>query len=729
MTTIDTRPDSDVGEQEHSGTTDERLPKLAIGSTIPDTRLQIVRWLGQGGMGVVFEVRHLDIERRYAAKLLNVAKSPARMQRFRNEARTISRIGSPWIVEIFDFKELSDGRLMYLMELVEGPSLYSLVREHGPLPLPRLLGLARQVCKGLHDAHTRGFVHRDVKPENIMLGTDADGREQVKLVDFGLAALLDGPSVSTTSGTPAYMSPEQCQGLDTDVRSDIYSLGVTLYELACGQLPFAAEDEGTLRAAHLGDIATPPSSLLRRLPAAFDRVVARCLAKDPDQRYPSAAELEAALLELQLELSLRTVADHLPAPQLSDERRTRRLDDGLAALRNAEQQAERRRVVVGAVLSLAIVLAAGVGWQLESHERAAEIAEGQRELERLAARAREAAAHARWVYPTSAEPTAETAYRILGELEDVELPGARELGRSLREEFASTLVGLGDAYWDRAGGREFAKEFYAQALIFEPDHAHALRHVELTPLMLLELIDRASRAEFSPAQLAMLDPLASLAEPDPDARMHKLGAVREHQQLPPRTAAALDLLIAELGGPPAREDVPPELSRGHTGNGSGATLDDETEADDERETEADVEPEVEPAPEPASQPEPPRESEPSTTSTLASARAAYDSGRDDEATRLYQQLLARDRNNLDALVGLYRIAFDHGDFREALAYARRAAQLRPKRADLRLGVGDACMKVLDYACARSHYEAAAQLGDRQAPKRLELLDARIGGVN
>src|SRR5690606_1181839 len=134
---------------------------------------------------------------------------------------------------------------------------------------------------------------------------------------------------------------------------------------------------------------------------------------------------------------------------------------------------------------------------------------------------------------------------------------------------------------------------------------------------LLELIDRASRVEFSPAQLAMLDPLASLAEPDPDARMHKLGEVREHEQLPPRTAAALDLLIAELGGPPPQKDVPPELSRGRTGNGSDATFD-ETKGDDETE----VEPAPEPEPQP--QPQPQRESKPSTASTLASARAAYD---------------------------------------------------------------------------------------------------------
>ena len=207
---INTQPDSDHGSLNTAA--EERLPKLAIGSIIPDTRLRIVRWLGQGGMGVVFEVEHLDIERRYAAKLLNVAKSPARTRRFREEARTISQIGSPWIVEIFDFKELPDGRLMYLMELVPGPSLYALQRDEGPPSVPRLLGLARQVCKGLHDAHADGFVHRDIKPENIMLGVDEHGREQVKLVDFGLAGCWQARRSRTTAGRRHTCRPSNVSG-------------------------------------------------------------------------------------------------------------------------------------------------------------------------------------------------------------------------------------------------------------------------------------------------------------------------------------------------------------------------------------------------------------------------------------------------------------------------------------------------------------------------------------
>jgi serine/threonine protein kinase len=386
---------------------DERVPKLNVGSTIPGTRLRIIRWLGQGGMGVVFEVRHLDIERRYAAKLLSIAKNPARTRRFRDEARTISQIGSPWIVEIFDFKELADGRLMYVMELVPGPSLYALQRDEGPLPLPRLLGLARQVCKGLHDAHAVGFIHRDIKPENIMLGVDAEGREQVKLVDFGLAALLEGPKIANNSGTPAYMSPEQCRGLDADERTDIYSLGATLYELACGQLPFDGPDERTVRASHLGTQPRPPSERFPgSIPPGLDQIILRCMAKQPSDRYASAAELEAALIELQLELRVRTPFDDLPTPKLEDARRQRRLDEGLLHLRSSEQQAERRRMLVGVTLLLVVAVSAAIGWKYEAQGREQAMSLGQREIETLSNRARSAAARASWVYPPSTDPRA-----------------------------------------------------------------------------------------------------------------------------------------------------------------------------------------------------------------------------------------------------------------------------------------------------------------------------------
>src|SRR5690554_2814363 len=284
----DTRPESLSRTSTGLGTEQgpkDHFTKLTPGNVIPDTRLEIIRWLGQGGMGTVFEVRHLDIDRHFAAKLLHRSESIARARRFRREAKTIGSIGSPWIVEIFDFKELPDGRLMYLMELVDGPSLHQRQRQAGTIELGRLIGLARQICKGLADAHSRGFIHRDVKPENVMLATDGAGREQVKIVDFGLAGLLADPNESSRAGTPTYMSPEQCKGEPADARTDIYSLGVTLFELGSGRLPFIRDKVETLRDDHVLNQPIRPSAALaeqfpsRTLPPSFDALVLRCMAK------------------------------------------------------------------------------------------------------------------------------------------------------------------------------------------------------------------------------------------------------------------------------------------------------------------------------------------------------------------------------------------------------------------------------------------------------------------
>ena len=719
-----TRPESstrlsktDVGHEVIAA--EERDAKLSPGGVIPGTRLELVRWLGQGGMGVVFEVRHLDIERRYAAKLLHRSDSKRRARRFRDEARTISQIGSPWIVEIFDFKELPDGRLMYLMELVEGPSLLSLCTADEPVELPRLIALARQICKGLHDAHAEGFVHRDIKPDNIMLTTDPQGREHVKIVDFGLAALLEGPAEAKRAGTPAYMSPEQCLVREIDARSDIYSLGVTLYELACGRLPFVRDDDLTLFDDHVHNPPEPPSELApaRKLPSSIDELILRCLAKKPEQRFACAAELEAALIELQLELGVRTSWDALPAPKLDDEARRRRLDDGLARLRASSDLARRKRRWVALGLLAAIGLSAGGIWLAGADERAAVLAESDRQIEDIRERAQRAADAAHWVYPAPGET--ETAFRTLLELDAIEREAADSTRAQLSEEFASTLVSLGDAYWDRAESRGFAREFYAQALLFAPDHETARERAGLTPAALAEMHRRAAIPDFSEYELEAVEPLEVLALSDESERIEALvdmsadldakrpsaaaslerlidGFAQEHPELPLRVAQARGRGDGQPGSPtPVEESDEPEA---HASDGRGDT--------------------GEPRKEPRQRGD--------AKTLIKRAKSAYTSGRSDEAERLYHRTLALDEHNLPALIGLHHIHFDRGKYKDALAYAKQALALRPKRGDLNLFVGDSCMKVLDYSCARTHYEAARAAGDGRAEGRLELLDKRLG---
>ncbi|PRP91443.1 Serine/threonine-protein kinase PknB [Enhygromyxa salina] len=742
-----TRPDPIPGAPAKPGPAtrdDWLLPKLAPGSVIPETRLSIVRWLGQGGMGVVFEVRHLDIERRYAVKLLSLSQSFRSMRRFREEARTISQIGSPWIVEIFDFKELSDGRLMYLMELVDGVSLCAIGRDEGPLALPRLLGLARQICKGLHDAHEAGFVHRDVKPENVMVSTDARGREQVKLVDFGLAALAEGPRHGNNGGTPAYMSPEQCQGITADERADIYSLCVTLYELASGHLPFQTTDVDAMRTSHVITPPRPPSELVEGgLPSGLDKIILRGMSKDPELRYPSAAELEAALIELQLELGLRTAWDELPAPILTDEKRTQRLEEGLATMRGFERIAARRRTIVGVALLALFGVALALGWRNHLRAEAETVAEVQREIEGLSERAREAAAHARWVYPTVADPEAETAYRVVLELESLQLVGVEQTGATLRDEFADTLLGLGDNYWDREGGREFAWEFYVQALMFG-DHERVKQRVALSEASLLKLRERAAVGEFEPHELVATEPLVALAEGDEKLRYEKLAAVKRARRQQGRTSAEVDRLFDTLGaelpdelvrevaatlGPRAVAEPPElpvdafdvEVSEATDGELADAELAADVELGDGEPGAGQLNDAG-----PSHSSGPSRKHKSSNKAAVEAAQAAYEAGRNDEAERLFRQVLARNSRNVAALVGLHHIYFDRSDYRQALEFARRAVRLRPKRKDLHMFVGDSCTKIMDYGCARKHYQKAKGLGHSQAGQRLSLLEKRVG---
>ena len=708
-----------------SGELKGELPKLAPGSVIPGTRLKIVRWLGQGGVGVVFEVRHLDIERRFAAKLLNLPRNPKRTQRFRDEARTISQLGSPYIVEVFDFKELPDGRLMFVMELVDGESLTSECRTNGPLELSYLLAMARQVCKGLADAHDKGFLHRDVKPENIMVGPSGDGRPQVKLVDFGLATLQGASRSRNRGGTPAYMSPEQCQGLELDIRTDVYSLGVSLYELACGRLPFEGQDEQTVRRQHLSETARPPSERCEQaIPKAFDELVLRCMAKVPEERYASAVELEAALIELQLELGLRTTWDDMPVPVLEDERRTRRLSEGLAALREQGMRRVRRLRWVGIGALLLLGLGIALGFKVQVDARAQVEAQEQSALEGLRDRAVNAAARALWVYPSPEDPERETAYRVILEMETLSVPAAVSTGLELREEFSGALVQLGDNYWEVPGGKPFAAEFYTQALAFTPDHERAKERSGVGPIRLARFLTSAASAEFDDSYKRTAQVLSTLASASSEMIEDGLGQVLAREDTPAslrmdvsRVKRALDQGIvpgAEAGaGKPSENEVgsdePPEVEEtggpeaGETGEGGG----------DE--------------PVLAAEPGSGSRSDKEASKKLArSATSAYNSGKSKEAERLYRQALAKSARNVDALIGLHNIYFDRSDYRKALEYAERAVKVRPSQGSLRIYAGDACMKTLNYKCARKHYTQAKSLGVAKASKRLERLDEQTG---
>jgi serine/threonine protein kinase/Tol biopolymer transport system component len=295
-----------------------------IGSTISHYR--ILERLGGGGMGVVYKGWDLKLERYAAVKFLSPHRSGSEdfKRRFAREARTASRLEHPNICTVFETDETDEGRLFIAMAFCEGESLKRKI-ERGPLPLPQALGIAAQVASGLAAAHDKGVVHRDIKPGNVMVAEDG----RVKIVDFGIAHLADETRLTRTGdvmGTTAYISPEQFLSAETDHRADLWSLGVVLYEMLTGRLPWINGDEQELINAIVKRPARSLSTLRPGVPQALERVVARALAKRPADRYQRAAELQADLLaisELVAETALSGPYEQtlVEAPQPSRERR------------------------------------------------------------------------------------------------------------------------------------------------------------------------------------------------------------------------------------------------------------------------------------------------------------------------------------------------------------------------------------------------------------------------
>jgi eukaryotic-like serine/threonine-protein kinase len=265
-----------------------------IGSTISHYR--ILERLGGGGMGVVYKGWDLRLERYAAVKFLSPHRGGSEdfKRRFAREARTASRLEHPNICTVFETDETDDGRLFIAMAFCEGESLKRKI-ERGPLPLPQALAIAAQVAAGLAAAHDKGIVHRDVKPGNVMVAEDG----RVRIVDFGIARLADETRLTRTGdvmGTTAYISPEQFLSAETDHRADLWSLGVVLYEMLTGRLPWINGDERELINAIVKRPPRPISTLRPGVPQAVERVVARTLAKRPADRYQRAGELHADLL-------------------------------------------------------------------------------------------------------------------------------------------------------------------------------------------------------------------------------------------------------------------------------------------------------------------------------------------------------------------------------------------------------------------------------------------------
>ncbi|MGO9576220.1 MAG: serine/threonine-protein kinase [Terriglobales bacterium] len=256
-------------------------------------RYRIIALLGKGGMGEVYRADDLTLGQPVALKFLpeEASRDESLLERFRNEVRIARRVSHPNVCRVYDVGEV-DGHTFFTMEYVDGEDLASLLRRIGRLPQDKAIEIARQLCAGLAAAHAKGVLHRDLKPANIML----DGRGQVVITDFGLAGLNDQiQGADIRSGTPAYMSPEQLAGREVTARSDIYALGLVLYEIFTGKRAFTAE--ALAEVVRMRGEATPsrPSSVVKDLDPAVERVILRCLEPEPSRRPASALSVVGAL--------------------------------------------------------------------------------------------------------------------------------------------------------------------------------------------------------------------------------------------------------------------------------------------------------------------------------------------------------------------------------------------------------------------------------------------------
>ncbi len=273
--------------------------------------------LGEGGMGSVYRATHRMLARPAAIKLIRAEvlssqdprSADLAVARFKREADAAAKLRSPHTVELYDFGETEDGTLYFVMELLEGMDLETLVRKQGPIPQGRVIHIVRQVCDSLEEAHVSGLVHRDIKPANIHVGRVGLKHDFVKVLDFGLVKSVLPQSddamataIGLTPGTPAYLAPEMALGEPPDGRADLYGLGCVAYFLLTGQLVFQAANGLQMITKHIQEKPVPPSQRTELdVAPELDRVVLACLAKKPEDRPRSAAELERMLGEIEVE--------------------------------------------------------------------------------------------------------------------------------------------------------------------------------------------------------------------------------------------------------------------------------------------------------------------------------------------------------------------------------------------------------------------------------------------
>ncbi len=700
-------------------------------------RYLVVEPLGSGGLGQVYTAYDPELDRCVAVKVLrpDVAESDGAegdsgtgsgRDRLMREAKALARLAHPNVVAVHDVGRHGDD-VFIAMERVEGVTLSRWTQDQRR-PWKEIRDVFLGAGMGLAAAHEAGIVHRDFKPQNVIVSPD--GRPRV--LDFGLAramrqddrngqvslpraagfeptsshdALEEAITMAgTVMGTPQYMAPEQFEGSDsTGPAADQFGFCVALWMALYDQRPFEGAELPTLiESVRAGRISEPSDR--RGVPGWLHRVLLRGLARLADDRYPS-------------------------------------MNDLLAALQRDKRSRRRQWAALGIVAMVSGLGAGGVAFALQppltdEHRDGVEI---------MANEARAAAARSYYVYPAPDDEAGLTAYRKVLELEALDGPAedlADAQASELRQEFSSTLLRLGDRYFERDGGKAFAADYYAAALIFDPDNEHARGRTTLTPGELGQLRAQAAEGEFSAAELAAAASLAMLAAEDEQERRERLLALYAGDQAPSlSTSTRLEALLGDEEVEAVTRATAPRRPRRRPGASHdaqdaeqvflpvGVTEPTPSEGDTEGGTGGDTEGESDSGGERAEGRELPVPSrrDPAKANTLArQGVAAFKRGKFAESEALFHRALGHNRRNAMALGGLAELYFERGSYQKAVQYAAKAVNAAPRRAKYRIVLGDAYFKTLAYQSARREYVKAQELGHPSAGARLAQLNKRLG---
>ena len=737
---------------------------LPPGEIIPGTRYRVVMHVGAGAMGAVYLAEHVDLEKRVALKTLlaTSARDPQAIERFRQEARATSKIGNPFICDVTDFGELPDGQVFYVMEYIDGPSLRCVLDVDKSLGAERVIPILRQVCKALGAAHEKGIIHLDVKPDNIMLTTSGRRGGMVKVVDFGIAGLINAekppegvPAEDRLVGTPDYLPPERIRGKGYDHRSDIYSLGAMAYEMLTGSCPFWNEDLMTTISKQVTD---KPQPLRQRapeleIPEAIETVVLQMLEKNPAERPQNMAVVEAMLCEAQIAAHIQTEWDDLELPAV-DEAWQKKLADRMPSPRS--RRLRRIALVSGlvAVVGLALALYFAVRRPKEIVSYTPVYVEVTKTDEPASVapwlgKAWVAAGAERFLEPANDSALfyverAETEAKRLGTssggaalLRRLYGNQFRSLGNALLEAKLNDLaaVRFGEALRFLPGDADLrtklglAAEARPALAAESPTGAAARRSADDAERTAADLFSAATYGRYSQARVA----LAHLLDIDSDGRQ----TARLADAFRRRAEALWDAskrdearryyqLVSEL-------DAKDSVSRDR------ASSKDEEKPAPIPVAAAEPVLTVDPAKQAKKKPaagsvsEAPEEDvllrdHPFSVKAAAEGTSALGRGDLVQARAAFDRAVRADASNPDAVAGLAEVAFENAHYTEALDYGRRAVRLRPKMSQYHVIVGDAYFKLLRYDDAQGAYQRALALApsDEGIKARIGRVQARLG---